>query len=255
MIGGPCYSIGMDCGGDRRHTAGKGYRVMALNIVEKIDDGVKVKHVLASVSDKTGLEQLIPGLVEANPDVMIYSTGGTFKKIGEILGDAASKNLTAVSEYTGQPEMQGGLVKTLDFKIYLGLLSETYNEAHVDDLKRCGAVPIDMVVVNLYPFKQTVARSGVTPEEARTNIDIGGPCMVRASAKNYLRVASVTDPGDYACILDELRASGGHISLKTRSELMKKAFAHTAEYDTAISKYFGERQYDDIAGCYRMAAG
>ena len=226
---------------------------MALNIVEKIDDGVKVNHVLASVSDKAGLEQMIPGLVEVNPSVMIYSTGGTFKKIGEILGEEkAAKNLAAVSAYTGQPEMQGGLVKTLDFKIYLGLLSETYNDAHVADLGRCNAVPIEMVIVNLYPFKQTVAKPDVTPEQARTNIDIGGPCMVRASAKNYLRVASVTDPGDYGRILEELRASGGSISLKTRSELMKKAFAHTAEYDTAISGYFAARDYGEIAGCYSM---
>ncbi|MBC8453686.1 hypothetical protein H8D64_01370, partial [PVC group bacterium] len=96
---------------------------MALNVVEKIDDGVKVNHVLASVSDKSGLEQLIPGLVDVNPLIKIYSTGGTYKAINEILGEEkAAKNLVSVSEYTGQPEMQGGLVKTLDFKIYLGLL-------------------------------------------------------------------------------------------------------------------------------------
>ncbi len=160
---------------------------MALNVVEKIDGAVKIKHVLASVSDKTGLDVLVPGLVEANPEVMIYSTGGTYKAIKEILGEKAATNLTAVSAYTGQPEMQGGLVKTLDFKIYLGLLSETYNEAHQQDLKRTDGVALDMVVVNLYPFTETVAREGVTPEEARTNIDIGGPCMVRASAKNNQR--------------------------------------------------------------------
>ena len=168
---------------------------MALNTVEKIDGNVKINHVLASVSDKKGLETLIPALVELNPDVVIYSTGGTYAAIKEILGDGCEgKNLVSVSDYTGQPEMQGGLVKTLDFKIYLGLLSETYNEAHKEDLGRVGAVALDMVIVNLYPFKQTVAQPDVTPEAARTNIDIGGPCMVRASAKNYLRVASVTDP-------------------------------------------------------------
>ena len=148
---------------------------MALNIVKKIDDLVKVNHVLASVSDKNGLDHLIPGLVQINPDIMIYSTGGTYKRIRDILGeDNASRNLTSVSEYTGQPEMQGGLVKTLDFKIYLGLLSETYNEMHVKDLQRVDAVPINMVVVNLYPFKETIAKPDVTPEQARTHIDIGG---------------------------------------------------------------------------------
>lgn len=225
---------------------------MALNIVEQIDDAVKVDHVLASVSDKSGLEELIPGLVEMNPSIMIYSTGGTYAKIADLLGEERSgKHLAAVSDYTGQPEMQGGLVKTLDFKIYLGLLSETYNDAHAEDLKRVKAVPIDMVVANLYPFKQTIAKDDVTPEKARTNIDIGGPCMVRASAKNYLRVASVTDPADYGMILDELRSSGGSISLKMRLELMKKAFAHTADYDAAIRDYFGSLNYDETADCYK----
>ncbi|MFC1497182.1 hypothetical protein ACFLS1_01745 [Verrucomicrobiota bacterium] len=225
---------------------------MAVNFVEKIDDAVKVKSVLASVSDKAGLDELIPGLVEINPDIMIYSTGGTFKTIAEILGEKALKNLTAVSDFTGQPEMQGGLVKTLDFKIYLGLLSETYNEAHVDDLKRLNGVAIDMVIANLYPFKETIAKPDATPEKARANIDIGGPCMVRASAKNFLRVASVTDPGDYSIILSELKNSKGLISLKSRFELAVKAFTHTAEYDTAISKYFAERKMEEVAGCYQV---
>jgi len=226
---------------------------MALNIVEQIDDHVKINHVLASVSDKTGLDELVSGLVKANPGIMIYSTGGTYKAIGKVLGgELAAKNLVAVSAYTGQPEMQGGLVKTLDFKIYLGLLSETYNKAHADDLSRVGAAAMDMVVVNLYPFKQTIAKPDVTPEGARTNIDIGGPCMVRASAKNFLRVASVTDPGDYAEILEEIHRSGGGISLQTRFKLAKKAFAHTADYDAAISKYLAERGFGEIAGCYSV---
>jgi len=223
---------------------------MALNIVERIDDSVTIKHVLASVSDKRGLDTFIPALVEINPNVKIYSTGGTFKAIQTILGDDAARNLVSVSEYTGQPEMQGGLVKTLDFKIYLGLLSETYNEAHVQDLERTGGVAIDMVVVNLYPFKQTVAQPGVTAEMARTNIDIGGPCMVRASAKNFLRVASVTDPGDYASIVEELRQTGGSLSLKKRLGLARKAFAHTADYDTAIAGFLAEQADEAVSGCY-----
>ncbi len=226
---------------------------MALNIVEKIDDPVKIQHVLASVSDKTGLEDLVPGLVAVSPGVRIYSTGGTYGRIREILGDEASEqHLVSVSDYTGQPEMQGGLVKTLDFKIYLGLLSETYNDAHVDDLARVSGVPIDMVVVNLYPFRKTVAQPEVTPEMARTNIDIGGPCMVRASAKNYLRVASVTDPSDYGRILAELQQADGSLSLQTRFELAKKAFAHTAEYDAAIASYLGARDYSEIEDCYTV---
>ena len=223
---------------------------MALNIVKDIDSRVAVKHVLMSVSDKTGLETFVPALVKACPGVKIYSTGGTYTKVKEILGDKAEGTLVAVSDYTGQPEMQGGLVKTLDFKIYLGLLSETYNDAHQADLKRLAAQPIDMVVVNLYPFQQTVAKEGVTPEMARTNIDIGGPCMVRASAKNYLRVCSVTDPLDYPNLVNELADHNGTIGLDTRFKLMKKAFTHTAQYDKAISEFFTTRTWDEVSATY-----
>jgi phosphoribosylaminoimidazolecarboxamide formyltransferase/IMP cyclohydrolase len=223
---------------------------MALNIVSKIDNRVAVKSVLMSVSDKTGLETFVPALVKACPGVKIYSTGGTYTKVKEILGAAADGTLVAVSDYTGQPEMQGGLVKTLDFKIYLGLLSETYNEAHQADLARLAAAPIDMVVVNLYPFRETVAQPGVTPEMGRTNIDIGGPCMVRASAKNYLRVASVTDPLDYSALVGELEAHGGTLGLDTRFRLMKKAFAHTAAYDGAIADFFTTRTWEEVSATY-----
>ena len=228
---------------------------MALNIVDRIDGAVKIRHVLASVSDKSGLEDLVKGLIGINPDVKILSTGGTFRAIQEALGPNAENNLTPVSAYTGQPEMQGGLVKTLDFKIYLGLLSETYNEAHVRDLERVTGVAIDMVVVNLYPFRETVAKPDVTPEMARTNIDIGGPCMVRAAAKNFLRVASVTDPTDYNDLLGELQASGGSLSLDTRFRLAAKAFDHTARYDTTIAGYFGKCGIDDVAACYTLMDG
>ena len=223
---------------------------MALNIVTRIDNRVPVRNVLMSVSDKTGLEDFVPALVRTCPGVRILSTGGTYAKVKEILGDAADGTLVAVSDYTGQPEMQGGLVKTLDFKIYLGLLSETYNDAHQADLKRLGAQPIDMVVVNLYPFRETVAKEGVTPEMGRTNIDIGGPCMVRASAKNYLRVASVTDPLDYPSVAEELASHGGTVGLDTRFRLMKKAFAHTAEYDAAISRFFSTRTWEEVERTY-----
>ena len=221
--------------------------------MREIDGRVAILHVLMSVSDKSGLETFVPALVAACPDVTIYSTGGTYTAIEKILGpEAAAKHLVAVSAYTGQPEMQGGLVKTLDFKIYLGLLSETYNEAHQRDLARTQGVAIDMVVVNLYPFQKTVAREGVTPEEARTNIDIGGPCMVRASAKNYLRVASVTDPADYAKLIDELSANKGTLAFETRLALMKKAFAHTAQYDTAIAAFFAGVTDDRARSTYSI---
>ena len=223
---------------------------MAFNHVTRIDDLVPIRTVLVSLFDKTGIEDFAKGLLDACPGVRFLSTGGTYKALAAALGDAAKDRLLQVSDYTGQPEMQGGLVKTLDFKIYLGLLSETYNDAHQADLKRLAAQPIDMVVVNLYPFQQTVAKPGVTPEMARTNIDIGGPCMVRASAKNYLRVASVTDPLDYGSIATELADHGGTIGLDTRFKLMKKAFAHTAQYDTAISEFFTRTPWAEVDGTY-----
>ena len=167
-----------------------------------------------------------------------------------ILGSTADHCLTQVSEYTGQPETQGGLVKTLDFRIYLGLLTETYNEAHQADLKRTDSVPIDLVVVNLYPFKATIDREGATVENARGNIDIGGPCMIRAAAKNFIRVASVVNPGDYRRILDQLAAQDGCTSLPLRYQLACKAFAHTAAYDRAIADYLAGRTEDQIESCY-----
>lgn len=223
---------------------------MGKNVVDKIDDKVKIRTMLVSVSDKTGLDTFIPGMVDANPDLLILSTGGTYARIKDILGDRAATCLKQVSEYTGQPETQGGLVKTLDFKIYLGLLTETYNSAHQDDLKRTHALSIDMVVVNLYPFSQTIAREGVTVEDARGNIDIGGPTMIRASAKNFIRVASVVDPGTYGDILDKVRSQDGALTLSDRYDLSKKAFEHTAVYDRTISDYLGSQAFSQVQSCY-----
>jgi phosphoribosylaminoimidazolecarboxamide formyltransferase / IMP cyclohydrolase len=224
---------------------------MTINRVERIDDRVDLRHVLVSVSDKRGLDMFVPELLRLNPDLRIFSTGGTFSHLEKILDEKAGRNLTQVSDYTGQPETQGGLVKTLDFKIYLGLLTETYNEAHQTDLKRTQSVSIDMAVVNLYPFRETIAKAGVTAEEARGNIDIGGPCMIRASAKNFIRVASVVDPADYPMILCELKSNQGKTSLALRFRLAQKAFAHTAEYDHAIADYLGRQGAAGLSGCYR----
>jgi phosphoribosylaminoimidazolecarboxamide formyltransferase/IMP cyclohydrolase len=225
---------------------------MSINTVDQVDNSVAVKNILVSVSDKSGLETFIPGLVSACDGLKIFSTGGTCGRIREILGDRADSLLTQVSEYTGQPETQGGLVKTLDFKIYLGLLTETYNPAHQGDLARTGSVPIDMVIVNLYPFEQTVARADVTPEMARGNIDIGGPCMIRASAKNFIRVASVVDPSDYGRILQELEKKRGMTSLDMRFALAQKAFRHTAAYDGAIADYLATIGVAEARTCYTV---
>lgn len=224
---------------------------MGINVVEKVDDHVKVENILISVSDKTGLDRFVPALLEINPSLRIFSTGGTFAKLADILGDRALKTLMQVSEYTGQPETQGGLVKTLDFKIYLGLLTETYNDDHQGDLERTGAVPFDMVVVNLYPFQETISKRGVTPEQARGNIDIGGPCMIRASAKNFLRVAPVVDPEDYPELIGKIREHDGGLDLRSRYRLARKAFKHTAAYDRAIAEYLSQTDFDTVGQCYQ----
>ncbi|HKL81857.1 MAG TPA: hypothetical protein VJ879_05015 [Desulfobacter sp.] len=227
---------------------------MTKNVVENIDDLVKIKTILVSVSDKSGLATFIPGLLGINPDITILSTGGTYSKIKEILGPDAENSLKQVSDYTGQPETQGGLVKTLDFKIYLGLLTETYNPAHQNDLKRTHALPIDMVVVNLYPFAQTIAKENVTVENARGNIDIGGPTMIRAAAKNFIRVAAVVDPESYDGILARLKAKDGALGLNDRYSLASKAFTHTAQYDRAIADYLTGLSKKDVEACYKTGA-
>jgi phosphoribosylaminoimidazolecarboxamide formyltransferase/IMP cyclohydrolase len=226
---------------------------MTLNVVRDIDDEVRIDTVLISVSDKTGLEDLVTALVSVNPEVRLLSTGGTHGRIADLLGERkAERHLVQVSAYTGQPETQGGLVKTLDFKIYLGILTETYNEDHQGDLKRTDARPIDMVVCNLYPFARAVAKEGVTVEQARTNIDIGGPTMVRAAAKNYLRVASVVDPADYQQIVVKLRENRGRLDLATRFALAQKAFRHTADYDTAIADHLGKLDFESERTSYTI---
>jgi phosphoribosylaminoimidazolecarboxamide formyltransferase / IMP cyclohydrolase len=227
---------------------------MTINSVEKIDNDVRVRHVLVSVSDKSGLTEFIPELTKMDPAIKFFSTGGTYAKLKNILGNSAESRLVKVSDYTGQPETQGGLVKTLDFKIYLGLLTETYNDAHQQDIARTNSVPIDMVVVNLYPFRETISRQGVTPEEARGNIDIGGPCMIRASAKNFLRVAPVVEPSDYELILDEMKRHNGRTTLEMRYRLAQKAFRHTAEYDAMISEYLADTGFSDVENCFSFEA-
>jgi len=228
---------------------------MAVNRVGTIDDRVKVRTVLLSVSDKFALETLARGLLAANPEVRFLSTGGTHSALQSLLGASASTSLRQVSDYTGQPEMQGGLVKTLDFKIYLGLLSETDNAAHRADLARTGSAVIDMVVANLYPFEQTVAAARATLEDARANIDIGGPCMVRAAAKNFHRVAVLTDPSDYPAVVDELSKQNGTLRLATRYRLAQKAFRLIARYDAAIADYLDSTPLPAGTGIYTIRNG
>ena len=188
------------------------------------------RQALISVSDKTGVLELAGALTKLG--IRILSTGGTAK----LLADAGIA-VTEVADYTGFPEMLDGRVKTLHPKVHAGILARRDLPEHVAAMQREGIDNIDLVVVNLYPFQATIAKPGCTFEDAIENIDIGGPTMVRAAAKNHAHVAIVTDPADYAGIVAELQASGGSLSAQTRISLAKKAFSHTAQYDGAISNY------------------
>lgn len=222
------------------------------NAVRKVRDLVPVRNVIVSVSDKRELAVLAAGLVSACPGVRLHSTGGTWSLLRSTLavaGPEAERSLVPISDYTGQPEMQGGLVKTLDWKIYLGLLAEEGNAAHEADLARHGAIPFDLVVASLYPFADALA-SGAGSEELRQHVDIGGPAMLRAAAKNHLRVGAVSSPDQYPALLAELRATGGRLSLATRLALAASAFRLVADYDEAIARWMEGRAGRDLATAY-----
>ncbi len=191
---------------------------------------------LISVSDKTGIVDFAKGL-EKN-GVEIISTGGTFKKLKE-----EGVNVKEISELTGFPECLDGRVKTLHPKVHAGILAIRDKKEHMDQLKELGIDTIDFVVVNLYPFKQTILKDGVTREECIENIDIGGPTMLRSAAKNYQDVAVITNPEDYEVVLKELEENG-KVSKDTKFRLMQRVFEHTANYDAMIASYIKEQRHD-----------
>ncbi len=189
-----------------------------------------IKQALISVSDKTGVLEFAQGL--AAQGVKLLSTGGTAKMLRD-----AGLAVTEIGDYTGFPEMLDGRVKTLHPKVHGGILARRDLAEHMATIEQHGIPMIDLVCVNLYPFAATIAKAGVTLEDAIENIDIGGPAMVRSSAKNYAGVAIVTDPADYQPLLDEMQANGGALQLATRFNLAKKAFTHTARYDSMIANW------------------
>jgi phosphoribosylaminoimidazolecarboxamide formyltransferase/IMP cyclohydrolase len=189
-----------------------------------------IKQALISVSDKTGVLEFAQGL--AAQGVNLLSTGGTAKMLRD-----AGLTVTEIGDYTGFPEMLDGRVKTLHPKVHGGILARRDLPEHLATIEQHGIPTIDLVCVNLYPFAATIAKAGVTLEDAIENIDIGGPAMVRSSAKNYAGVAIVTDPEDYAPLLAEMKANAGALQLATRFGLAKKAFTHTARYDSMIANW------------------
>jgi len=191
-----------------------------------------IKRALISVSDKTGIIDFARELKRFN--VEIISTGGTAKALRE-----AGIDVIDISDVTGFPEMMDGRVKTLHPRVHGGLLAIRDNPEHVAAMERNEIQPIDMVVVNLYPFAQTIGREGVTREEAIEQIDIGGPAMIRSAAKNARDVAVVVSSAQYAAVIDELNANDGSLSLATRERLAQEAFQQTAQYDSIVSSYLG----------------
>ena len=225
---------------------------MAIRRVERIDRMVPVRNAFMSVFDKSGLSAFVNGLIEECPEIMIYSTGGTFKQLVETLGDKAEQYVQEVSKYTGMQETEGGLVKSLHHKLFLGYLTETYCYGHQNDLKRENAVPIDLFVGNLYPFNDAIAKEGADIEDARGNIDVGGPSATRAAAKNWHRVLTVVDPNDYESVLEELMACKGCTTAETRFHLQKKAWAMLARYDGAIAEYNANVSFKEAMNAYTI---
>jgi phosphoribosylaminoimidazolecarboxamide formyltransferase/IMP cyclohydrolase len=211
-----------------------------LSGVERAAPGeVRVKRALLSVSDKDGIVAFAQGLRELG--VELISTGGTARTLTQ-----AGVDVRSIDDFTGFPEIMDGRVKTLHPRLYAGLLARRDDESHLAAAEEQGIEQVDLVCVNLYPFEQTVARGDADEEEVIENIDIGGPTMIRAAAKNHPFAAVVVDPADYESVLAELRDSDGRLALETRRRLAARAFACTARYDAAISRWFGERTSDGL---------
>jgi phosphoribosylaminoimidazolecarboxamide formyltransferase / IMP cyclohydrolase len=201
----------------------------------------RIKRALLSVSDKRGIVELAKTLAAGHTDIL--STGGTAKTLKE-----AGLRVIEVSDFTGFPEMLDGRVKTLHPVIHAGILARRDHPAHVQSMAQASLHYIDLVVVNLYPFAETVARADCTLADAIENIDIGGPTLIRAAAKNYEHVAVLTDPDDYPPFIDEFNAENGMVGAVTRFALAKKAFSHTAAYDGMISNYLTRLDEDGRPG-------
>jgi phosphoribosylaminoimidazolecarboxamide formyltransferase/IMP cyclohydrolase len=207
---------------------------------------VRVRRALLSVSEKEGIVDFARGLKELG--VEIVSTGGTARELA-----GAGIDVRAIEDFTGFPEIMDGRVKTLHPRLYAGLLARRDEEDHLGAASEQAIEQVDLVCVNLYPFEQTVARGDASEREIVENIDIGGPTMIRAAAKNHAFAAVLVDPDDYREVLGELRESDGRLSLDTRKRLAAKAFACTARYDAAISTWFAVRTYEGFPPAWTNA--
>jgi phosphoribosylaminoimidazolecarboxamide formyltransferase / IMP cyclohydrolase len=211
--------------------------IESLHAPEPLQSGPQVQRALVSVSDKTGIVDFARGLAALG--IELISTGGTARELAD-----AGVPVRSITDLTGFPEIMDGRVKTLHPKLYAGLLAVRDNAEHLEAAAEHGVKFVDLVCVNLYPFERTSSRRGVTEGEVIENIDIGGPTMIRAAAKNHAYAAPVVSPESYDAILAELRESDRHLSPSTRETLAAEAFAYTARYDTAIARWFQEKRED-----------
>ena len=207
-------------------------------------------NILVSVHDKTGLDELVAGILEQSPAAIFFSTGGTGTALERILGHRALIQYKSIEEFTNCPAMEGGLVKTLHPKVHAGLLGERENPEHMrfieDVMQRMTGtlgVYFDLLVCNFYPFNEVIAKPDATPERARVNIDIGGPTMVRAAAKNWHSVAVLVSPEQYKVFLGNLRAHSG-VTAYQRFEFAVAAFRMIADYDAAIAQYLSRLNFE-----------
>src|ERR671918_2078416 len=198
---------------------------------------LRIERALLTVFDKRGVVDFARALADLG--VEIISTGGTASELG-----GAGIDVRSIEDYTGFPEILDGRVKTLHPSIFAGLLAVRSREEHRETLAEYGIAPIDLVVVNLYPFERTASRRGVSDEEVIEHIDIGGPTLIRAAAKNHAHVGVVVRPESYDAVMEELSETGGVMSAQTRESLATEAFGATARYDAAISRWFSEREDD-----------
>jgi phosphoribosylaminoimidazolecarboxamide formyltransferase / IMP cyclohydrolase len=221
---------------------------------DPIYDMIPVDNVLVSVYEKHGIEDFISGLVEINPDVRIISTDETYAYAKRVLRDAGAKNTVKVSEYTGVPEMEGGLLKTLHPKIIAGIVGERNNPEHRQFLTQTlhAGVFFDMVVANPYPFEEIATRPNVYFEMARSYIDFGGRTLIEAAAFNFLGCAVVFEPSEYQAVLEYIGPAGGYTTLSFRRDQAIKAFSFLQMRQDMISRYIAGKSIEDIKKSYRI---
>lgn len=217
---------------------------------KKFEDLVKVRNVIVSTADKRGLGELAVRLVEINPQVRFYATGGTYSVVREALGAKAAQRVVEMNRYTTQPVTHAGLARTIDFKIYIGLLADPFNPVHVLDLSSAGAAFFDMVISNVHLHSSLSEGREPGVEDVRSTIDIGGPGMIRAGVRNFLRVAVLSDPDDYTRVLDHVREHGGATSLDLRIELARKAFRLLSRNDESIADYLDRLEVGAVRASY-----